>query len=522
MPAHLELRGVSKRFGATVALADVSATFPSGSIHCVLGENGAGKSTLGRIIGGVSAKDGGTLLIDGREVDFSTVARARELGIAVAFQELSLAPDLSVRANLLLGSESGRHPFALLQREAEYARVMSVLERLDLRLDPETRVGALPIATQQLLEVAKALIRNPWLVVLDEPTAMLNETEKHTLYTALSLLRADGKALILITHHLEDVEAVADHVSVMRDGRLIDSFAVSRGQDFGPIAEKLGGGTRRQPKPEIGRAQETPPFLEISGLSDRAGRPAPLALRRGEIVGLYGVVGCGAERISAALAGLRRAGQFELQIDGVRRTVRTPSHARTLGIAYLPAGRAGNGILPGRSIAENLNISLLGRHSRGGIISRKAEAAATRERLRASAVKYRDAADDILQLSGGNQQKILIARVLSAATRVAVLEEPTAGVDIGAKKQILNAIRARCAEGLAVILVSSDLEATIDLVDTLYTLYSGTVMARYSSPQLEDRPAIVADIIGHQLGDEMRSGRPKDNESLFEAGSRTG
>ena len=496
MSPFLEVRGVSKRFGATLALDDVSATFMAGKIHCVLGENGAGKSTLGKIIGGVYAKDTGHLLLEGREVTLGTVMQARENGVAVVFQELSMAPDLSVRANLLLGAEPHRHPFTRIRSGAELVRVSSVLARLDIRVDPEARIDQLPVATRQLLEVGKALIRRPRMIVLDEPTAMLNETEKRKLYTVLSSLRADGTVVALITHHLDDVEAVADHVSIMRDGRMVDSFAVSGKRETALIAQKLKGAATRVPDAGAMPALDPVPFLEIQGLRDRADRPAPLTLRRGEIVGLYGVVGSGALRVSAALTGSHQTSTLEVQIDGMRHTIRTPSHARKLGIAYLPAGRASNGILPTRSIRENLNIAGLSRYARAGVISRGLEAAGTQRQLQASAVKYANAEDSISLLSGGNQQKVLVARVLSAATRVLVLEDPTAGVDIGAKRQILDAIRTRASGGLAVILVSSDLTETIELVDTLYTLYSGAVVARYASPEPRDKPAIVADIIG--------------------------
>jgi ABC-type sugar transport system ATPase subunit len=492
----LEVSGLCKRFGATRALDGVGMTFFPGKIHCVLGENGAGKSTLGKIIGGIHSNDAGTIAIEGREATLGTVQRARRRGIGIVFQELSLAPDLSVRANLLLGIEPHTHPFARLRRAGEHERVRAVLNRLQVHLDPEERVGQLPVATQQLLEVAKVLIRHPRMIVLDEPTAMLNEAEKQNLYTVLSSLRAEGATIALITHHLEDVEAVGDHVSIMRDGRVVDSFAVAGASDSKMVAEKLSGVRSSQPrevaKPEAGAA----PFLRIDGLRDRAGRAAPLALRRGEIIGLYGVVGCGAEHVGNALAGLRPASELHVTIDGYRHVIRTPAQARRLGIAYLPTGRASHGIFPTRSIRENLNVSLLSRYARGGLISRRREAAGTRLQLAASAVKYADVEDDIVHLSGGNQQKVLVARTLGTGSRILILEDPTAGVDIESKRQIQEAIRARAAEGVAVILVSNDLPETIELVDTLFTLYAGSVVSQYSSPQLRDKAAIVADVIG--------------------------
>ncbi|MDB6085422.1 MAG: transporter related protein [Gammaproteobacteria bacterium] len=497
----LQVSGLSKRFGATVALDGVGMAFSPGKIHCVLGENGAGKSTLGKIIGGIHSNDAGTIAIEGQEVTLGTVHRARRFGIAVVFQELSLAPDLSVRANLLLGVEPHAHPFARLRRASERERVLAVLKRLKVNVDAEDRIGPLSVATQQLLEVAKVLIRHPRMIVLDEPTAMLNEAEKQNLYAVLSGLRAEGATIALITHHLEDVEALADHVSIMRDGRVVDSFAVAGRADSKMIAEKLSGvravRARDVAKPPAGEA----PLLRIEGLRDRAGGAAPLDVRRGEIVGLYGVVGCGAERVVNALAGLRPASDIQVTLDGCFQVLRTPTQARRLGIAYLPTGRASNCILPTRSIRENLNVSLLSHYSRAGFIFRRREAAGTRLQLAASAVKYADDQDEIVRLSGGNQQKVLVARTLRAGSRLLILEDPTAGIDIEAKRQIQEAIRARAAEGVAVILVSSDLPETIELVDTLVTLYAGRVVSRYPSPQPRDKAAIVADVIGqHSAG----------------------
>ena len=514
----LSVRGLRKEFGATLALDDIGIDFLPGKVHCILGENGAGKSTLGKIIGGVHTADAGTIAIEGRPVVLGTVHRAQRHGIAVVFQELSLAPDLSVRANLLLGMEPHRHPFAWLRRGWERECVQAVLQRLKIRVDPEARIRDLPIATQQLLEVAKVLIRHPKMIVLDEPTAMLNEVEKQNLYEVLGSLRSEGATLALITHHLEDVEAVADQVTIMRDGRVVDSVAASSAWDVGTIAEKLSG-ARAHHAPLVRHAAREAPFLRIEGLRDRLGNPAPIEVQRGEILGLYGVVGCGAERVGRALAGVNPAADLRVTLDGRRQVIGTPVRAHQLGISYLPTGRASNGILPTRSIRENLNVSLLGRYSCTGLIFRRREAAGTRAQLAASAVKYANLDDDIVNLSGGNQQKVLVARVLCAGSRLLILEDPTAGIDIQAKEQIQDAIRARAAEGIAVILVSSDLTETIELVDTLVTLYAGKVVRHYAQPSARDKAAIVADVIGHNAPAVDPSGAAGNDSTYVATGT---
>ncbi len=491
----LEVRRLCKRFGSTTALDDVSAQFFVGEIHCVLGENGAGKSTLAKIIGGVHHKDSGTILVDGVEENIGTVARARQLGIAVVFQELSLAADLSVRANMMLGTEPRRHPFAVLNAKEERLRTSAVLRALGVEVDTEARVRDLSVATQQIVEVAKAFIKNPRMLVLDEPTAMLNELEKRKLYAVLAKLRADGAAIALITHHLDDIEAMADRASVMRDGRLVESVDMSGGTAQRILGGLLSGAFAHVPRSGTPAAADRP-LLRIQGLKGPDRVPFPLSLSGGQVCALYGLVGSGAEYIAQALCGVRKPA-LRIAIDGVPAEMRTPVQARRLGIAYLPTGRANNGLLPTRSIRENLNLLSLSRFSRLGVLLRSREASATESRLRAGAVKYTSADDDIVQLSGGNQQKVLVARVLAANARVYVLEDPTAGVDVISRQQIWTAIRARAEEGAAILLVSSDLEETLELADILYTLYAGHFVRRYATPQPNDRAAVVADVVGH-------------------------
>ncbi len=497
--ALLEVRGLGKQFGATRALEDVSLAFRAGEIHCVLGENGAGKSTLGKILGGVHRPDAGEIVLAGERVHIDSVSVARALGVAIVFQELSLAPDLSVRANLLLGTERRRHPFTRLDRPRELARVRGVLERLGVDVDPERPVSELPVATQQMIEVGKALIREPRLIVLDEPTAMLSAPDKARLFDVLGALRAAGKALVFITHHLEDVNAVADRVSILRNGRLVESFALLGDCDTDAVLEALSGKRQRAATASAkGTAGAT--RVRIGGLHDRAGHASSsFSISAGEIVGLYGVVGCGAEAVARALAGAAPDRSLAIELDGRRVTPAHPAHARRLGIAYLPSGRARNGILPTRSIRENLNVSTLARYARVGIVSARRERAATHQQLVASAVKFADAEHGITALSGGNQQKVLMARVLGSDAGVLVLEDPTAGIDIGAKLDIQAAIRARADAGAAVLLVSSDLVETLTVCDTVYTMYAGRLMRRYAAPSLEDQAAVVADVIGQDV-----------------------
>lgn len=493
-PPLVQVRNLSKTFGATRALGNVSLQFLAGEIHCVLGENGAGKSTLGKIIGGLHGADSGEVLLAGVPVSFQSPRQAREAGVAMVYQELSLAPDLSVRANLWLGAEGARSPLTLTTRAREAALAARTLERLGLDIDPDQRVKDLPVAIQQLIEIGKSLMFAPKVVIFDEPTAMLGAVEKRKYFDVLRALRAQGIASILVTHHIDDVLEVGDRVTVMRNGSVVDSFAMTPEVDGDTILERLTGKRgMTAPAPRAKRRCDT--FLEIDGVPtrDAVGR---LSAGRGEIVGFYGVVGCGAEAILHGLVGLASGNARSYRLDGRPYRPRSTVDALARGVAYLPPGRARNGILPSRSIRENLMLTQLRWFSRGGVVSAAREQRHAGAMLAECQVKFHDAENVITSLSGGNQQKVLVARAMAAATALLVLEEPTAGVDIEAKHHIHQRIKAIADSGVTVVVMSSDLPETIALCDTVYTMFAGTVIGKYQHPTESSQPFIIADVLG--------------------------
>lgn len=493
----IKIKNLHKRFGATVALRSVSAEFRPGEVHCLLGENGAGKSTVGKLLGGLYQPDEGTLEVDGQIRTIANARAAHRLGIAICHQELSLAKHLSVRANLCLGTEVVRQPFTPVDRKQEAAEVSAVLRVLGLDLDMEDCVGELPVAQQQLIEIGKALMVKPRVVVFDEPTAMLGAIEKRRFLELLKELRDEGVAVILITHHIEDVMAVSDHVTIMRNGSVVDSFAMQPAITADLVVERLTGKRReRGLSGPTGPRVEGEPVLRIENAPFRAVQRRPLEIHRGQIVALYGVAGCGAERIVSALTGQEAAASIKFRLGGNDYTPRTPSRALRAGVSHLPAGRAANCILPDRSIIENLTVNTVGRHGRWGVVSRSAEAEYAKRILREAGVKFSDASLPITSLSGGNQQKVLLARALAAARELLILEEPTAGVDIDAKAQIHARIREAAATGLGVLLVSSDLEETIALSDVIFTMYASEIAGAYEAPTISDQPNIIADVLG--------------------------
>jgi ABC-type sugar transport system ATPase subunit len=491
----LAVRNLTKSFGATRALVDVSVAFLQGEIHCLLGENGAGKSTIGKIIGGLYAADEGGIFFQGRPVSFRSTREARACGIAVVYQELSLAPDLSVRANLRLGTEGARHPFAKLKHKQETDESVAVLRKLGLDIDVEQKVRDLPVALQQLIEISKALMQSPRLVIFDEPTAMLGAVEKRKLFDVLRVLRAEGTASVMITHHIEDVMEVGDRVSIMRNGKLVDSFPMDASIDGDIVLERLTG-KKIQTTAVRRNTHGADNFLQIDHMVNRDGTPTSLMARRGEIVGLYGVVGCGADKIVHGLAGLGDARPLSFMIDGKPFKPRNTVQALAQGVSYLPSGRASNGIFATRSIRENLNLTQLTRLSKLGVVSKRAEREITGELLRRFMVKYGDAEHLITSLSGGNQQKVLLARAIARVEKILVLEEPTAGIDVDAKHEIHERIRELASKGVTVVLVSSDLIETITLCDTVFTMYGEKVMQKYADPQLDDQASIISDVLG--------------------------
>lgn len=497
----LALQGLSKRFGATVALRDVSLRFETGRIHCLLGENGAGKSTIGKIVGGLYAPDAGRLEWQGQPVTFRHINDARKQGVALVFQELSLAPDLSVLENLRLGNENQGHPFGCLHHQAEIELVARALERFGLDIDPAEPVKRLPVSTQQMLEIAKAFMRDPVLVILDEPTAMLGALEKQRLFCALRDWRDAGKSLVLITHHIEDVMELGDHVTVMRDGSVVDSFPMEPSITADHVLERLTGRKIKTTKPPCANTVDNAVTLQVDNVRQRDGSSVSIRMGRGEIIGLYGVVGSGAEQIPRGLMGLDKATSLNFTLNGHLYHVNSPAGAFEHGISYLPSGRASNGIFATLSIRENLCLTQLAELGRFGVVSEPSERTRTTSLLERFKVKYQDSEDRITSLSGGNQQKVLMARAMARAKHVLILEEPTAGIDIDAKMQLHDRVRELTQHGVTVVLVSSDLIETLALCDTVYTFYDGHVVNCYQNPTMSDHPDIVFDVLGQAAGE---------------------
>lgn len=498
----LRISGLTKRFGATLALNNVSIQFQAGEIHCVLGENGAGKSTIGKIVSGLFAADEGSIWYDNQQVAFSSSREARHAGVVMVYQELSLAPSLSVRANLWLGAEKGKTLLSLTRKSQEVRRVQEVLTQLGLaHIDMEQAVSHFPVAIQQLIEIGKSLMSQPRVIIFDEPTAMLGAVEKERFFTVLRTLRESGLASVLVTHHIDDVIAVSDRVTIMRNGHVVDGFPVTGEIDADFIVTRLTGKAPGSHSFSDKGTEKFLPLLDFENLPVSSGGNRVFTVGHGEIVGIYGVVGCGGEALLQNLVGYLPTpndASVRFRLNGYEWRPKNVADALKKGVAWLPAGRASNCVYPSLSIAENLMMTQLKGFTRAGFINIRQTEATADVLLQQCGVKYANKHDLLTSLSGGNQQKVLLARAMASAQKVLVLEEPTAGVDIDAKHEIHQRIRALAVTGVSVLMLSSDLVETMTLCDTVWTMFHGSIVRTYRNPDENDKASIIADVVGQE------------------------
>lgn len=477
-PARLQLSGIAKRFGAVRAIRAADMTVQPGQVHALVGENGAGKSTMIKIISGVESADTGRIEMDGRPVDIGSTTDAMALGIATVYQEPQLFSELTVSENIFTGREirrGGRVDWA-----AQNAKVVELLELLGLPSRYATApVGALSIAEQQQVSIAKALAGDAKVLILDEPSAILTDAEIEVLFTVVRRLTAAGVSVIYISHRLDELFRIAQEVTVMRDGQTIGTYAIER-LTVRQIAELMVGGILSAERPER-VVPDRPPVLALSGLTRRGKfHDVDVDVRPGEIVGLYGLVGSGVSEIAACIYGMDRATGGRILLDGKPVTPRSPQDAQRLGIALLPANRKVEGMFSFQSIAFNISAGHLRLLSRFGVwVDRGREKAVAQDMIRRLAVKTPHERQPIGAMSGGNAQKVVLARQLVERPQVLVLAEPTQGVDVGAKEEIHRIITELADSGSAVLVVTSDLPEALRISDRLLVVRGGTTTVEF-------------------------------------------
>lgn len=469
------------------ALRAVDFEIEPGELVAVCGENGAGKSTLMKILAGVLRADAGSLQVDGEEVRFGSVRDAQDRGIALIHQELELCDNLTVAENVGLGNEPSRAGF--LDRKRLAAESGDALRRLGLDLDPWTPLAQLPIGKRQLVEIAKALARRARVLILDEPTSSLSRTESERLFDVLLRLRADGTSLVYISHRLPEIERLADRVVVLRDG--VESGTLARGEISRLRLLELMLGAREIVSEIIEaksrHADEREPVLELRSVGTAASGASriDLTIGRGEIVGLAGLVGAGRSELLRAVFGIDpRSGS--VRIGGAELRAHDPIRAQRAGLALLPEDRKAEGLLLESSVGENLTLAALPRFASAGFIARDAERQAAAACVRDLRIKASGLEQLGRQLSGGNQQKIVLGKALMLEPRVLLLDEPTRGIDVGAKREIWTRIRELAANGIAVLVVSSEFEELQLLADRVAVMALGRVVGILDKSELHE------------------------------------
>jgi ribose transport system ATP-binding protein len=474
----LELQGIRKSFGKIEVLRGVDLEVRSGEVHALLGENGAGKSTLMKILCGVIQPSAGTIRIEGSEYQFANYDAAIAAGIGIVFQEFSLIPYLNAAENMFLAREL-RNRLGLLDRQAMRKRAGEVMQRLGVSVPLDVPVQRLSIAEQQFVEIAKALSLDARILVLDEPTATLTPTEVEHLFKVMRELRRQGVAIIFISHHLEEIFQICDCVTVLRDGEFVGSCLVSEVDNDRLVEMMVGRRIENSFPPKPAFDVTAPVVLEVDNLRLKKNGPASrFSLRKGEILGFAGLVGSGRTETVLAMLGAGPVASCTLKIDGVEKRFSGPDEALYYGIGLLPESRKEQGLITSFSILQNISLNNYGKYRKGHwFLDLKKERKATQTAMDQVRVKAEGPDARVDTLSGGNQQKVVIARWLNHQMKVLIFDEPTRGIDVGAKAEIYALMREFTAHGNAIIMISSELPEVIGMSDRVCVFRQGAIVA---------------------------------------------
>jgi len=488
---HVELRGVGKRFGGVLALMGIDLTIERGSIHGLVGENGAGKSTLAKIVAGVHRADDGELWVGGRRVDYRSPRDALADGVTIITQEPTLVPHRSVLENVFLGIEDATA--GVVDGRALRRRFSELVSQAQLELSPRALARTLRVADQQKVEILRAIARNADLVIMDEPTSSLTTDESERLFEVVRRLRERGATIIYVSHLLKEVLQLVDTVTVLRDGRLVRTTPASEETPERLVAAMLGRSMDLTFPEKIYPAVDAPVVLSVRRLS----RPPSVEdvsfeIRAGEILGLAGLIGSGRSEVARAVFGADRRAEGTIEVGGKPARIRKPRDAVGAGVVMLPENRKSQGLFMLRSIADNMTLPHLGAVSRFGVVDSLRERRAVAELMERVDVRARGAGAKLITLSGGNQQKVLFAKWLFRPPRVFIADEPTRGVDVGAKRAIYELIRSLAEEGMAVLLISSEHQEVIGLAHRVLVMREGRVVAEFDEATMSEDAVLRA------------------------------
>jgi ribose transport system ATP-binding protein len=475
----LEMRGITKHFPGVTALDGVDFELERGEVHVILGENGAGKSTLIKMLSGAYQPDEGEILFEGEPVRIPSAAVAQGLGISTIYQEFNLVPQLTVAENVFLGRQPRRLGIVDRRRMREEAR--RLLERIKVRVDPDALVSALGVAQRQMVEIAKALSLEARVLIMDEPTASLSGQEVQRLFEIVRGLKQEEVGVIFISHHLEEVTEIGDRVTVLRDGKLVGQVPATT--DHSELVRMMVGRSiedqfpRR--RPEIGDV-----LLEVRDLSrEGALEDVSLRVRAGEVVGIAGIVGAGRTELARAIFGVDPVDSGEVWVEGRRMERFDPREAKNRGIGFITEDRQRQGIVPPLSVAENLVLASLGKSTSLGLVNRGEQRSRAQKMIDELNIRTPGPEQEVRYLSGGNQQKTVIGKWLLADSRVLIMDEPTRGIDVGAKVEIYELMNELTEQGAGILMISSDLPEVLGMSDRILVMAGGRITGEFSGEE---------------------------------------
>jgi ABC-type sugar transport system ATPase subunit len=494
----LEMRNISKSFGGVHALKNVSFTCERGRVHALLGENGAGKSTLIKILTGAYQADSGEIIYKGQQYDRMTTRQAMDRGISIIYQELNLIPNLTVAENIFLGREP-RSFLNLINEKQLYRQANDLMNRLGVKLDLRKPVGDLAVASQQMVEIAKALSQKAELIVMDEPSAILAGHELKRLFEIIAALIEQGVTIIYISHRLEEVFQIASEVTVLKDGAVVGTRAiedVTRSQ----LIQMMVGRSLDEVFPSRSNERGEPVLVAENIATDTILQDASLSLHAGEILGIAGMVGSGRTELARALFGADALRAGSITFKGQLLKLSSPVQAVKAGIALVPEDRKTQGLFPALPIRNNITLTILDKLTRGGIIQRRLETRTVEQARRELSINMASEGQHVQFLSGGNQQKVVLAKWLETSPDVIILDEPTRGIDVGAKFEIYQLMRQLTERGVAILMISSELPEILGMSDRILVMNTGRISGELSREEATEEKIIELATVGRSVG----------------------
>ncbi|NRF95101.1 sugar ABC transporter ATP-binding protein [Paenibacillus frigoriresistens] len=477
----LRMQGISKSFSGVAVLKKVNIELHKGEVHALMGENGAGKSTFMKIMAGVHRPDKGTITYRNQLVSWHNPMEAREHGISVIHQELNLSPNLTIGENILMGTKFPKNKLGMVRWQEVHERAHILLQSIGSELDPRTYVSTLSVAQQQMVEIARALSVKAEVLVMDEPTASLTDREIDRLFIIINELKQQGVAIVYISHRMEEVFKISDRCTILRDGEWITSCPIAETNPEHLVKTMVGRELNdlfQKPPSHTSQIKDKVPVLEITGLSDhKIVKDISLHVHSGEIVGIAGLVGSGRTELVRAIFGLSQISKGEIRMNGQLAAISSPLDAMNFGIAHVPESRKEQGLFLDMSVKENILMAVMSQYQRAAILDWSQINEAAETYIRELGIKLASKEQRVGGLSGGNQQKVLLARWLSIQPKVLLLDEPTRGVDIGAKTEIHKMICKLAKNGLAVLMISSELPEVLAMSDRIIVMHEGRIRA---------------------------------------------